>query len=128
MAASLKEQMSPPDKRKALVDDALEVLDLEVKDKSGISGVAVKTAFKIVKGIQPGFLRNVVEGLLDDFLVKTDPLYQDAVTAGLSPGGLFVKEKAKLAGALLSVTDGKAERARSEGVKMTYQRLRPSAQ
>lgn len=128
MAAPLKEQFSTPDKRNALVDDALQVLDLEVKDKSGLSGVAVKTAFKVVKGIQPGFLRNVVEGLLDDFLAKTDPLYQEALAAGLSPGGLLEKEKARFASSLLSVTDGKAERAQSEVVKKTYRKLRPTAQ
>lgn len=120
--------MSPPEKRTALVDDALGVLDEEVKSKSGLSGVAVKTAFKVVKGLQPGFLRSVVEGLLDDFLEKTNPLYQKAIESGLTPGGLLVKEKSQLAAALLSVTDARAARAQSEVVKKTYERLRPTAE
>jgi hypothetical protein len=128
MVASLSEQMKPAAKRSALVDDALQVLDAEVNDKSGLSGVAVKTAFKLVKGVQPGFLRRVVEALLDDFLVKTDPLYQEALAAGLPPGGLLEKERAKLATALLGVTDARVERADSEMVKKTYQKLRPTAQ
>ncbi len=93
MAASLTEQISPPEKRQALVNDALEILDAEVQDKSGLSGIAVKTAFKLVKGVQPGFLRKVVENLLDEFLLKVDPTYQRAIAAGLPPGGLVVQEK-----------------------------------
>lgn len=128
MAASLKEQMAPVQKRNALIDDALSVLDEEVSDKSGLSGVAVKTAFKLIKGVQPGFLRKVVDKLLDDFLEKTNPIYQSAVAAGLSPGAHVVKEKAALASALLSVTDRKAEQAESEMVRKTYAKLRPTAE
>lgn len=128
MAASLTEQISPPEKRQALVTDALEILDAEVQDKSGLSGIAVKTAFMVVKGVQPGFLRKVVENLLDDFLLKVDPTYQKALAAGLSPGGLVVKEKSAVASALLSVTDAKAARAESELVKKTYSKLRPTAE
>jgi hypothetical protein len=128
MVAPLSEQMASPEKRNALIDDALQVLDAEVADKSGLSGVAVKTAFKLVKGVQPGFLRRVVEGLLDEFLEKTNPLYQSALAAGLSPGGLLEKEKGQLASTLLSVTDARAERADSELVKKTYMKLRPTAQ
>lgn len=128
MAASLSEQLAPPQKRNALIDDALEVLDAEVKDKSGISGMAVKTAFKVVKGVQPGFLRKVVDHLLDDFLEKTDPIYQSAIAEGLPPGGHVVKKKDVLASALLSVTDKRAERAQTELIRKTYQKLRPTAE
>ncbi len=128
MPASLAEQMAPAQKRTALIDDALQVLDDEVKDKSGLSGVAVKTAFKLVKGVQPGFIRQVVDKLLDDFLEKTDPIYQSAIAAGLSPGGHIEKEKGILASALLSVTDRRAERAQSDLIRKTYAKLRPAAQ
>jgi hypothetical protein len=128
MAASLTEQFSPADKRKKLVDEALELLDAEVKDKSGLSGMAVKTAFKLVSGVQPGFIRRVVEHLLDDFLVKMDPIYQDALREGRSPGALVTSRKSEVASALLSVTDQRAERAQSEMVRKTYNKLRPTAQ
>lgn len=128
MAASLSEQISTPDKRNALIDDALQILDAEVKDKSGLSGMAVKTAFKLVKGVQPGFLRKVVDALLNEFLTQVDPVYQKALTEGLSPGGLVVKEKTSVAAALLSVTDRRAAEADSELVKKTYAKLRPTAE
>jgi len=128
MAAPLSEQFSPSDKRNAVIDDALQVLDAEVKDKSGLSGMAVKGAFKIVKGVQPGFLRKVIEKLFDEFIEKMDPVYQKALSEGMKPGGLVQKEKSQVAGALLSVTDRRAEQAESDLIKKTYAKLRPAAQ
>lgn len=128
MPASLAEQFSSQEKRTALVDAALKLLDAEVKDKSGLSGLAVKTAFKLIQGVQPGFVRKVVEHLLDDFLVKIEPIYRDSLAEGLSPGGLVVKRKSEVATALLSVTDQRAERAQTELIRKSYQKLRPAAQ
>lgn len=128
MPESLLSQIKAPGKRAALVADAEKVLDAEVADKSGLGGIAIKTAFKVVKGVRPGFIRDVIEHLLDDFLAQVDPLYQRAVAQGLSPGELLEKEKSTVASALLSVTDTKAQRANSELVKKTYEKLRPSAQ
>lgn len=128
MPESLLSQVKAPGKRAALVADAEKVLDAEVADKSGLGGIAIKTAFKVVKGVRPGFIRDVIEHLLDDFLAQVDPLYQRAVAQGLSPGELLEKEKSTVASALLSVTDAKAKRANSELVKKTYEKLRPSAQ
>ena len=128
MAAPLSEQFALPSKRSKLIDDALEVLNAEVKDKSGISGLAVKGAFKVIQKVQPGFLRKVINHLLDDFMVQLEPLYQDALNAGLPPGGLLQKRKDEVASALLSVTDKKAQRSSSDIVKKTYAKLRPSAQ
>lgn len=127
MATPLAEQFSDVTKRDALIQDALGVLDAEVGDKSGLSGMAIKTAFRVIKGIQPGFLRSVVERLLPDFVEKLDPVYQDALKQGLAPGALLTKEKSKVAGALLSITDEKAKNAQ-DLVRKTYERLRPSAQ
>ncbi len=124
---SLREQVNNGNKRPEVVDDALRVLDAEVADKSGISGMAVKGAFKLVKGIQPGFLRNVVDKLLDDFLDALNPIYQEAVEAGKRPGDHLKANAGRAADALLSITDKRAERAERQVIKKTYEKLRPSA-
>jgi hypothetical protein len=128
MPESLMTQIQAPGKRAALISDAEKVLDEEVGDKSGISGLAIKTAFKVIKGVRPGFIRDVIDALLDDFLKQVDPIYQRAVAQGLSPGGLLAKESATVSSSLLSITDGKASRSSSEMVRKTYEKLRPSAQ
>lgn len=128
MAESLINQVQAPGKRAALIADAEKVLEEEVADKSGLGGIAIKTAFKVIKGVSPGFIHDVIDHLLDDFLKQLDPVYQRAIGQGLSPGGLMVKESPAVASALLSITDSKAARANSDLVKKTYEKLRPTAQ
>lgn len=114
-------------KRSAVVDDALRVLDEEVKDKGGLGGIAIKAAYGVVKGISPGFVREVVDNLLDDFLKCLDPLYQEAVAKGVRPGMHLQANSSRVADTLLAVTDGRAARAQRAVIKSTYEKLRPSA-
>jgi hypothetical protein len=110
-----------------LIDDALRVLDMEVDDKSGLTGIAVKTAYKVVKGVSPGFLRDVVDHLLDDFLDGLDPLYQEALGKGVKPRQHLQANPGRVADALLGITDRRAQRAKNQMVKATYEKLRGSA-
>jgi len=114
-------------KRAAVVDDACRVLDDEVRDKGGLGGIAIKAAYGVVKGISPGFVREVVDGLLDDFLRALDPLYQEATVKGVRPGAHLQGNSGRVADALLSITDARAARAQRAVVKSTYEKLRPSA-
>jgi hypothetical protein len=122
---TLREILETGDKRAAVIDDACRVLDLEVKDKSGIAGLAIKAAYKVVQGISPGFVRQVVDHLLDDFLLALDPVYQEALAKGESPGPYLRSQSGRMADALLAVTDKRAERAQRAVVKKTYEKLRP---
>ena len=125
--ASLRELLGGPDKRGRLIDDSLRVLDAEVADKSGLSGIAIKTAYKVVKGVSPGFLRDVVDHLLNDFLDGLDPLYQEATSKGIKPRQHLQANPSRVADALLGITDRRAQRAKNQMVKATYEKLRGSA-
>ena len=125
--ATLRELLGSGDKRSRLVDDSLRVLDAEVDDKSGLSGLAIKTAYKVVKGISPGFLRQVVDHLLDDFLDALDPVYQEALTKNVSPRQHLQGNPGRVADALLSITDGRARRSKNQVVKGAYEKLRGQA-
>lgn len=125
--ASLSEQLGAGDKRRAVVDDALTVLDQEVQDKGGLTGFAIKGAYKVVQGVRPGFVRQVVEGLLDDFLSSLNPIYQEACEKKRPAGQYLLENQGRVADALLKVTDDKAARTSSGGVKAAYEKLRPMA-
>lgn len=124
---SLRELAAEGDKRSAVIDDACRVLDLEVADKGGLSGVAIKTAYKLVQSVKPGFVRDVVDDLLDDFLDALDPLYQEAISQGKAPGAHLQANPARMADGLLAITDRRAEKARRAAIKKTYEKLRPTA-
>jgi hypothetical protein len=125
--SSLRERLGSGEKRQQVIDAACEVLDLEVKDKSGITGLAVKGAYAVVKGIRPGFIRQAVDHLLDDFLDALEPFVGQAASANQSPSAYVRQHAPDVANALLSITDQKAQRAESGMVRKTYDKLRPTA-
>jgi hypothetical protein len=125
--ASLREQLGGGETRGKLIDDACHVLDLEVADKGGITGLAIKGAYKVVQGIKPGFVREVVDALLDDFLDALDPLYQEAGTKQRSAGGYLRENSSRAADSLLAVTDRRAKDAKRQVVRSAYDKLRPMA-
>src|SRR6185436_2132507 len=124
---TLSDMLGVDPKRRVVVDDACRVLDDEVADKGGLSGLAIKGAYAVIKGIKPGFIREVVDALLDDFLKCLDPLYQEAVAKGVRPGAHLQGNSGRVADALLAVTDQRAARAQRAVVKSTYEKLRPTA-
>jgi hypothetical protein len=124
---TLKERLGEGDPRKAVVRDACEVLDLEVADKGGLGGVAIRGAYSIVKGIKPGFIAEVIDGLLDDFLDALDPIYQEGKAAG-QPASKHVAANAdRVAEKLLAITDERAQGSSRAVIRKTYDKLRPSA-
>jgi len=124
---SLKEQLTGADKRREIIEDAQGVLDAEVSDKTGLSGMAIKGAYKVVKGIKPGFIREVIDSLLDGFLEALDPIYQEAIAEGRPAGAHLKANRERVADALLGITDRKADRAKNQTIKKLYEKLRPSA-
>lgn len=125
--ATLKERLGSGDRRQQVIDDACKILDEEVADKSGLGGIAVKAAFSVIKGIKPGFIRQAVDHLLDEFLDVVQPFHSEAMASGQAPGDLIRKESSRVAEALLAVTDAKAKRAENPVIQKTYDKLRPSA-
>lgn len=125
--ARLPEVLTSDDKRARVVQDCLSLIDAEVADKGGISGMTIKAGYKAVKGIKPGFLQKVVHDLLPEFAAAMDPIYQEALEQGQPVRSYFVQNQSRLADALLAITDGRAQRTKSGVVKSAYERLRGSA-
>ncbi len=123
----LKDRLGAGEKRQQVIDDACRVLDEEVADKSGLSGLAVKAAFSVVKSVKPGFIRQAVDHLLDEFLDAMDPLHKEALTKGIAPGTFITQNAPRVADGLLAVTDNRAKKANSGVVQKTYEKLRPTA-
>ncbi len=123
----LSDVLTAPEKKAAVVDECLTIIDAEVSDKSGLSGLAIKAGFGAVKSVKPGFIKHAVEDLLPEFAVALDPVFQDALAQSSPIGEFFTKNSGRVADALLAITDGKAQRSSSSVVKGTYDKLRGSA-
>ncbi len=124
---SLVDALTDESKKKDVVKDCCELIDAEVKDKGGISGLAIKAGYSAVKGIKPGFVEKAVEDLLPEFAKALDPIYADAKAQNKPVGDFFSSNKSRVADALLSITDAKAAKAKSGVAKGAYDKLRGSA-
>lgn len=126
----LKNLTSDPEKRKVVIADCAKLVDSEVKSKSGLTGMAVKAAFAVVKALKPNIVEELVDSLLDEFVDVIQPYYQKYQEEG-SPGTLeqyLTARSSAVANSLLSITDKRSERAKTKVLISAYQKLRPKAQ
>lgn len=124
---SLSTAFEDPNTRTAVIEDCCRLIDDEVSRKKGMGGLVIKTGYKAVSGIKPGFVRKVVSSLLDEWTLALEPLWNEASERGVPPTKHLTTQQGRVADALLSVTDSKASRAKSAVVAKTYKKLRPLA-
>ena len=124
---SVAQTLLEPPKRDEVVRDAADVLNAEVADKRGVTGLAVKGCFKVVRGLKPGFIPQAIDDLLDDFVKKVEPFYvawKDSEAASPLPE-YFVSHGIEVADALLDITDERAKHSKHKTLVKTYGKLRP---
>lgn len=122
---SLVDVIKDAAKRRQIVEDCAQLIDAEVSDKSGLSGLAIKAGYATVKGLRPGMIQAAMDGLLDDFSAKVDPFWQDCQRANATPRTFFSQRKSEIANALLGITDERARRTPHKVLKGAYEKLRP---
>jgi len=128
MAATLHQILLAPDTQPKVVADCFSLIDQQVSDKSGISGTAVKLAYKTVNTFMPGHVRNMVEKLLPDMVDKLEPFWADfSASGGSGFGDYLAKHGDEVAQALLSVTDARAAASGRPTIVKAYGTVRGSA-
>ena len=128
MAATLPEILLAPDSQPTVVDDCLELIEQEVSDKSGITGTAVKLAYKTANAFAPGYLRDTVESLLPELADALQPFWADFRASGsYAFGDYLVKRSDEVSEALLSITDAKAEISGRPTIVRAYRTVRGGA-
>ena len=125
--SNLTEALTSESTKATVIEDCMHLIDEEVHDKGGLTGLAIKAGYRAVQGVKPGFVRQVVVDLLPEFAKALEPIYADAKAAGHGVKDFFTSHSAQVADALLTITDDKAKRSKSGLVKGTYEKLRGSA-
>jgi hypothetical protein len=123
----LADVVKDPARKHAVVLDAAELVESEVASKRGLRGAALKAGFGAFKKVRPGIVPAAVDRLLPHFVPVIDPLWDEATASG-DAHQWFRTHDARVASALLGVTDGLAERARNKVVLRIYRSLRGSAE
>jgi hypothetical protein len=111
-----------------VVADGQKLIKQEVSGKSGVSGTAVKLAYKTANTFASGYLQATVENLLPDMVKELEPYWTDFNASGASGfGDYLVKRGEEVAEALLSVTDARAEMSERPAILKAYRAVRGSA-
>lgn len=111
--------------RRRLVADCAQLIDAQVSAKKGLSGLALKTTYGVVKGIGPTYVPGAVERILPDILAALDPLWQEGMQSG-DPTQFLTHNPDRTADCLLSVTDSRIAHSNNGLVKTSYNKLRQS--
>jgi len=123
---ALSDALNDPNKRKAIVDDGVKVIEEEVRSKSGFRGMAIKAGFKTVKAIRPGIIGMALDHLMPEFATQIDPFYDEWKASGSGTlRDYFTRRDADIANALLSITDQRSRGAQNRTMKKAYDKLRP---
>ena len=125
--AKLAEVVADRSRRPAVLDDCVRLIEAEVAEKKGLTGMAVKAAFKSVSKLRPGMVRHSMDALLDDFSSQVDPFWEACQSSGAAPRAFFTQKRREIADALLQITDLRAARADNKVLVRAYKSLRGKA-
>jgi hypothetical protein len=128
MAATLTEILLAPKTQPQVVTDCYKLIDQQISEMSGVSGTAVKLAFKAVNTFMPGHAYHMAGKLLPDFVGQLEPYWADFNAAGGGEFGDYLAKRGdEVTGALLSVTDAKAASSGRPTVIKAYGTVRGGA-
>ena len=125
---TLQDILLTPENKPHVIDDCLTLIDQEVKGKSGVSGTAVKLAYKTANAFASGYLRGMVELLAPDMIIELEPFWADFTASGAGDfGDYLVKHGDEVSEALLSVTDRRAQTSTRPTILKAYKTVRGGA-
>jgi hypothetical protein len=113
--------------RNDLIKQAVAATEKVVARQHGAYGFAVRTAYKMARGLAPNMIEGLVDGLLEDFLDALTPFYHEALERNVRVDHYIVSQKERVAEAIFSVTDSREQHERPGALKSGYRSLRPRA-
>ena len=128
MYSNLPDILQADGAQKAISADCQALIEQELSAKSGVSGAALKVAYKAVTAFAPGYYQSTVDNLVPNLLEQLQPFWADFQTAG---GGQFgdylVKRGEEVSEAMLVVTDNMAYGSDRGAVVKAYNAVRGGA-
>jgi hypothetical protein len=128
MATTLREMLLAPGIEPHVVADCRALVEQELSAKSGVSGTAVKLAYKAVTTFAPGYYQSTVEAMLPAMVDQLEPFWADFADSGGSEFGDYLAKRGnEVSEALLVVTDTMARDSERPTVVKAYKTVRGSA-
>ncbi|MDX2088008.1 MAG: hypothetical protein SFX73_09165 [Kofleriaceae bacterium] len=122
--STLVEQLGKDPVRPIVINECVELIDAQVKQK----GFVIKSAYATIKAIKKRFVPEVVDGLLDDWLTKLQPHYEKwSANKSSSFSDYVIARSDDVAEDLLSVTDERAKKTSHSTAAKMYGKMRDGA-
>jgi hypothetical protein len=128
MAATLQEILLAPEVKPHVVDDCNDLIAQEVGDKSGVSGAALKLAYKTATTFAPGHVRHMIDTLLPNMAIDLQPFWADFNASGGGDFGDYLAKRGdEVAEAMLAVSDARAAASNRPVIVKAYRSVRGGA-
>ena len=128
---TLRDTLLAPDAQPRVVADCEALVDREVAEMSGVTGAAVRLAYRTVRTFDAGHIRVMIESLLPDVADVLQPWWTAfAMEPGAEAGdfGAYLASREdEVAEALLGITDERRKLSHRATIVKAYNTVRPSA-
>lgn len=140
---TLQEALLAPDVRPQILADCEALVDHEVAEMSGVTGTAVRLAYRTVRTFDAGHIPAMIESILPNVAEALEPYWADFAGApgpsaagassggaGLSGGdfgGYLAGHEDEVAQALLAITDSRRRASSRATIVKAYNTVRGSA-
>ena len=111
--------------RDRIAADCTQLIDQQVSAKSGLSGLALKATYGVVKGIGADYIPGAINRLLPETCAALDPIWAEGTQAG-DPVAYLTQNKDRTADIILSTTDTRIANNGNGVIKASYNKLRKS--
>ncbi len=127
---TLQETLLAPGIKPHVIADCEKLVDREVADMSGVTGAAVRLAYKTVRTFDAGHIPAMIETILPNVAEALQPYWASFTAefpAGGDFGGYLASRDDEVAEALLAITDSRQRASSRATIVKAYKTVRGSA-
>jgi len=129
MSATLEQTLLAPDTQPQVVADCLVLIKQELSDMSGVSGTAVKLAYKAVVAFSPAHIQHIVEVLLPQMADGLEPYWADFTASGDPDFGTYLAQHGdEVTKVLLAIADARGATSSRPVIIKAYGAVRGKAE
>ncbi len=113
-------------RRDVVIVDCADLIEAHVKQLRGLKGIALRSAFAMLRGGEANAVHNAVAGLIPEFVHAFEPLYRDFQNGNVDGGfGDYLKsQRRRSVDAMLGVTDARFAKTKNSTLKAVYPKVR----
>lgn len=121
---NLRDTLTSPDRKPAVVSDLAALIENQIANLTGLTGIAAKTAFATAKKSRPDVVQRAANAYLGSFADALDPFWQQfTASQGTDFGADLAANKAEVTAALERAMDAEAPSSGSQ--RAMFDRFKP---